>query len=113
MLACAALAMAVSAPTTEARGGAGEIGGQAPVLPGSTPGRAGPVLLAALVATLAYAVFAHGAAGDAEAARVQVGLAALALLATGAWVIFGGLRIAAPPVAWVGLGLLTGFAAVC
>ena len=111
MLACAALAMAVSAPTTEARGGAGEIGGQAPVLPGSIPGRAGPVLLAALVATLAYAVFAHGAAGDAEAARVQVGLAGLALLATGAWLIFGRLRIAAPPVAWVGLGLLTGFAA--
>src|SRR5438128_862492 len=103
--------MAVSAPTTERRVGAGEVGGEAPVAPASAAGRAGPALTAALLAALAYAVFAHGAASQPNGARVQVGLAALALVAVGAWLLLGGVRVAAPPAGWAGLGVLVLFAA--
>jgi hypothetical protein len=103
--------MAVSAPTSERPLGAGEAGVEAPAGPRAAAGHAGPALLLVLVVALVYAVFAHGAAGEPDAARLQVGLAGLALAATAAWVVLGGLRTVAPPAGWAGLGLLAGFAA--
>jgi hypothetical protein len=103
--------MAVSAPTTQRRVGAGEAGAEAPVGPAAAAGRAGPVLTVALLAALTFAVFAHGGASQPDAARVQVVLAALALGTVTAWVLISGLRVAAPPAGWAGLGLLALFAA--
>jgi hypothetical protein len=103
--------MAVSAPTSERPVGAVGHGREAPVVAPSPPRRAGPILLAAVVAVLAYGVFAHGAASDPEAARLQVVVAALALVVAGAWLTWSRLRVAAPPAAWAGLGMLAGFAA--
>src|SRR3954471_7777696 len=75
--------------------------------------RSGSALVAALVAACAYAVFAHGAASLPEEPRLQIGLAAVALLAAVAWLFSGTLRPRAPVIAWVGVGLLALFAVWC
>ena len=68
------------------------------------------VLLAALVAAVAYAAYADGAVGIPEETRVQVGLAAVGLLAAVGWLWTGALRPRASGLAWAGLGLLAAFA---
>jgi hypothetical protein len=65
------------------------------------------------VAACAYAVFAHGAASLPEEPRLQIGLAAVSLLAAVAWLFSGTLRPRAPVIAWVGVGLLALFAVWC
>jgi hypothetical protein len=111
MLACAAPPMAVTAPTSERSVGVDEVAWDAPPEGLAPPRRTGPLVLGAVVAVLAYAVFAHGAAANPDAARLQVVLAGLALVVVGAWATWSRLRVAAPPAAWAGLGLLAGFAA--
>lgn len=73
--------------------------------------RAPAVLLAGLLATLAYAVFAHGATDTPAETRVQLALALMVLLAGGA-VLTGtpSLRVQAPPLARAGVALLLAFA---
>jgi hypothetical protein len=65
----------------------------------------------ALLAAVAYAIFAHGATAYPGEARLQVALALLALATCVAALRHGGLRTAAPASAWLGLGLLAAFAA--
>lgn len=87
--------------------------------PAATPGedglstaapRAGTALCWALLAALAYAVFADGAASFPDETRLQVALAALAAL-TCAGTLLGPLRARAPALAWTAAALLLGFAA--
>jgi O-antigen ligase len=65
------------------------------------------------VAACAYAVFAHGAAGLPEEPRLQIGLALVAVLAAVAWLVFGTLRMRAPAIVWIAVGLLALFAVWC
>lgn len=74
-------------------------------------GRAGPALLLALVAAIAYAAFAHGATEPPDETWLQLGLAGLTLAGAATWLWEGGLRLRAPAYAWAGLGLLFAFAA--
>ncbi len=67
-------------------------------------------LIAALLAGLLFAAFAHGAAGVTASARLQVAVAFVAALAAGFWLWSGTLRVAAPPLAVAGVALLAGFA---
>ncbi|MDX6689355.1 MAG: hypothetical protein QOG15_812 [Solirubrobacteraceae bacterium] len=84
------------------------------VLPAAprTP-RSGTALVLALVAACAYAVFAHGAVGLPEEPRLQIGIAALAVIAAVGWLLSGTLRVRAPAIAWLGVALLAGFAVWC
>lgn len=76
--------------------------------------RPGAALALALVAACLYAAFAHGAVGLPDEARLQVGLAIVAVCAAGSWLVgAGGVRFAAPVEAWWGAGLLAAFAAWC
>ncbi|WP_205696732.1 O-antigen ligase family protein [Conexibacter sp. SYSU D00693] len=75
------------------------------------PGLPATAVLAALVLACAYAAFADGAVSLREEARLQVGLAVLALLTTGAWVAGARLRPVAPRLAWWGVAALTALAA--
>jgi O-Antigen ligase len=76
--------------------------------------RPGAALVLALVAASLYAAFAHGAVGLPDEARLQVGLAIVAVCAAGSWLLgAGGVRLAAPVGAWWGVGLLAAFAAWC
>jgi hypothetical protein len=69
------------------------------------------VLLGALLACLAYAAFARGAIELPLETWLQLALLVIAA-ATAAGALYGrSLRIAAPPLAWVALGLLAAFAA--
>lgn len=82
---------------------------------GGQPGSRSPLALAvALLVTLTYAVFAHGATTAPAETRVQLVLALCALPALAA-VVTGrpGLRTVGPPAARLGLVLLLGFAAWC
>ncbi len=81
--------------------------------PGAT-GRAPGLLLVGLLATLVYAVFAHGATDTPAETRVQLALALLALLCGGA-ILTGNpvLRLQAPATARWGVGLLLAFAVWC
>jgi hypothetical protein len=75
------------------------------------PRRAAPLaLVVALIALLTYAAFAGGASLDPDEARAQVALAAIAAFAGGAWLWGGGIRLAAPRLAWAGVALLFAFA---
>ena len=56
-----------------------------------------------------YAAFAHGAVQSAAEARLQVAVAAVAAVAGGAWLWSAALRVSAPRMAWVGVGLLAAF----
>jgi tetratricopeptide (TPR) repeat protein len=71
----------------------------------------GPALLGALLIAIVYAAFASGATGVAEESRLQIGLCALAVLATAAALWGGGLRASAPGLAWGGVAALAAFAA--
>lgn len=67
-------------------------------------------LIAALVVLVLYAAFSDGSAGLAAQARVQVAVAVIAALATGAVLWTGTLRFDAARRAKVGLALFAGFA---
>jgi len=73
--------------------------------------RPGVALTAALLAALAYAAFAGGAAGYPSEARVQVVLAMIAAVTAAGWLWHGSLRIGASPAAWAAVALLSAFAA--
>src|SRR5881628_1941901 len=89
------------------------LAGAAPVRGDDVSGRRGTALLAALLLACLYAAFAHGAVDEPQEARLQVGLAALALVAA-AWALGrGGVRVHAPRAAWWGLALLAAFGAWC
>jgi|GEM_PF-349748 len=75
--------------------------------------RSGSALLAALVAVCAYAVFAHGAVGLPEEPRLQIGVALVAVGAAVGLLLTRTLSLRAPAEAWVGVGLLAGFAIWC
>ena len=77
------------------------------------PGRRGVALLVALLLACLYAAFAHGAVQVPDETRVQISLAALALVTAAWWLGGGGVRPAAAPAAWLGVALLAGFAAWC
>ncbi|MBV9472939.1 MAG: O-antigen ligase family protein [Solirubrobacterales bacterium] len=65
----------------------------------------------ALLVVLLYAVYAHGAVASSNEERLQVAVAALAVLAVGPWLWSGALRFSAPALAWAGLLTLAVFAA--
>ena len=73
--------------------------------------RAPTLLLSALLAALAYGVFFHGAAQIPDENRLQVALAVIALVACGAWLLGGSLRVEASRWAWLGFGLMVAFVA--
>ncbi len=75
--------------------------------------RSGGALVIALVAACAYAVFAHGAAGLPEEPRLQIGVALVAVAASVGWLFSGSLRMRAPALVWIGVGLLGAFAVWC
>jgi DNA-binding CsgD family transcriptional regulator len=65
------------------------------------------------VVACAYAVFAHGAVGLPEEPRLQIGIALIAVGGAVGLLLTRTLRIGAPAEAWIGIGLLVGFAAWC
>jgi hypothetical protein len=73
--------------------------------------RARTALLAALVAALAYAAFAHGAARQPGEAWFEVAVAGLALVVAASALLGGPLRPGPAPAGWWGVGLLALFAA--
>lgn len=75
--------------------------------------RSGSALVVALVATCAYAVFAQGAIQLPEQARLQIAVALIAIVAAVGWLLSGTLRLRAPQIAWIGVGLLALFAVWC
>ncbi|MDX6718799.1 MAG: hypothetical protein QOJ63_1053 [Solirubrobacteraceae bacterium] len=75
--------------------------------------RSGTALLAALVVACTYAVFAHGAVGLPVEPRLQVGIAVVSIGAAIGWLFSRTLSLRAPVAAWVGVGLLAGFALWC
>src|SRR3954447_350671 len=64
-----------------------------------------------LGAVIVYAAFADGAIALPMEARLQVGVAVLALFALGALLFAPGVRIAASPAGWAGLAVLVAFTA--
>src|SRR5918999_5120307 len=64
-----------------------------------------------LAAAVVYAIFAQGATDLPAEARLQIGIAAVALAALAVLLLGRGLRLAAPRAAYAGVGLLAGFAA--
>ena len=96
--------MAVTAPAVHPEG-------VEPAVVRERTSSAGAVLAFLLLAALTFAVFAHGATNYPAEARVQVALAAAAIVACALWLFVPGRRIAAPPGAWIGLGLMAAFAA--
>src|SRR3954471_10612230 len=75
--------------------------------------RAPVALGAALAIAIVYAAFANGAVGLADESRLQVAVAAIAIPAVAALIFGRGLVARLPRRAWIGLGLLAGFAAWC
>jgi hypothetical protein len=75
--------------------------------------RSGTALLVALLVACAYAVFAHGAVGLPIEPRLQVGVALVSIGAAVGWLFSRTLSLRAPVAAWVGVGLLGGFALWC
>jgi O-antigen ligase len=73
----------------------------------------GNALVAALVAACMYAVFAHGAAGLPVEPRLQIGVAFVSIGAAVGWLFSRTLSVRAPLEAWIGVGLLAGFAIWC
>src|SRR4051794_22457138 len=88
----------------------------APPRPAAPKPRVGLSLLPALVvalglgAAIAYAAFADGAIALPMEARLQVGIAGLALLTLAALLFAPGMRAAADPLGWAGLAVLGLFA---
>ncbi len=78
----------------------------------ATP-RSGTALVIALVAACTYAVFAHGATGLPVEPRLEIGIALVSIGAAVGWLFSRTLKLRAPVEAWVGVGLLTGFAVWC
>jgi hypothetical protein len=76
----------------------------------SQPTLRAPVLAVALLAACAYAAFAHGGVRIPEESRLQVGIDLVALCAIAAWLSRRGAPRAAP-AGWMGVALLTAFAA--
>jgi hypothetical protein len=76
----------------------------------SQPTLRAPVLAVALLAACAYAAFAHGGVRIPEESRLQVGIDLVALCAVAAWLSRRGAPRAAP-AGWMGVALLTAFAA--
>lgn len=72
--------------------------------------RAAGALVVFLLALIAYAAFDHGATSLAAQARVQVAAAVALLAAATVWLWRGEGLPRAPRSAWLGLGLLAGFA---
>jgi len=70
----------------------------------------GTALLYALVVACLYAVFAHGGVGLPEEPRLQIGIALVAIGAAIGWLFSRSLSLRAPIEAWIGVGLLLGFA---
>jgi hypothetical protein len=66
-------------------------------------------LAGALVLLILYAAFSHGAAQSPAETRLQLVVAVMAAIAGAAWLWSGTLRLAAPPSAWVAVGLLAAF----
>jgi len=75
--------------------------------------RSGIALVVALVAACTYAVFAHGAAGLPVEPRLQIGIALVSIGAAVGWLFSRTLWLRAPVEAWIGVGLLAGFAVWC
>ncbi|HWC28143.1 MAG TPA: O-antigen ligase family protein [Solirubrobacteraceae bacterium] len=75
--------------------------------------RSGAALLVALLAVCAYAVFAHGAVGLPEEPRLQIAIALVGVGAAVGLLLTRTLSLRAPAEAWVGIGLLAGFAVWC
>ncbi len=75
--------------------------------------RPGNALVIALVAACAYAVFAHGGVGLPIEARLQIGVAFVAVGAAAGWLFSRTLSLRAPVEAWIGVGLLAGFTVWC
>src|SRR5436305_1992428 len=73
----------------------------------------GTVLLVALVAACTYAVFAHGGTGLPEEPRLQIGIAFVSIGAAIGWLFSRTLALRAASEAWIGVGLLAGFAVWC
>ncbi|MDX6680695.1 MAG: hypothetical protein QOG94_734 [Solirubrobacteraceae bacterium] len=73
----------------------------------------GSALVVALVAACTYAVFAHGAAGLPHEPRLQVGIALVCVGAAVGRLFSRTLTLRAPTQAWIGVGLLAGFAVWC
>jgi O-antigen ligase len=73
----------------------------------------GTALLVALVAACTYAVFAHGGTGLPEEPRLQIGIAFVSIGAAIGWLFSRTLSLRARPEAWIGVGLLFGFAVWC
>ncbi len=73
----------------------------------------GTALLGALVAACMYAVFAHGGVGLPEEPRLQIGIALVSIGAAIGWLSSRALSLRAPAEAWIGVGLLLGFAVWC
>jgi hypothetical protein len=99
--------MAVSAPTPTA---GRLVAAQSEAAARARSGGPGTPLLAALVLAVAYAAFAHGATGIGDQGRLQAGIALIATGAVAVWLFDSRRRLAAPVLAWVGIGLLGAFA---
>jgi hypothetical protein len=101
--------MAATAPTAELH--SATPGRQAASARRARLRRAPTLLLGPVLIALAYGVFFHGAAQIPDENRLQVALAVVALVACGAWLLGGGLRLDASRWAWVGFGLMVAFVA--
>ena len=88
-------------------------GAAAPTASERTATRHAGLLLIALVAACAYAIFFHGAVDLPAETRLQTGLALVGMLGAAGWLTARTLRLAAAPTAWWGVGLLAGFALWC
>ncbi|MEY2516158.1 MAG: hypothetical protein QOJ89_3516, partial [bacterium] len=73
----------------------------------------GTALLVALVAACTYAVFAHGGVGPPIQARLEIGIAVVSIGAAIGWLFSRTLAVRASTEAWIGAGLLFGFAVWC
>ncbi len=73
----------------------------------------GTALLVALVAACTYAVFAHGGVGLPEEPRLEIGIALVSIGAAIGWLFSRTLSLRAATEAWIGVGLLFGFAVWC
>jgi len=73
----------------------------------------GTALVAALLAACGYAVFARGAIGLPIEPRLQLGVALVSVGAAVGWLYSRSLSLRAPIEAWIGVGLLAGFAVWC
>ena len=69
-----------------------------------------PWLAGALLAICLYAAFAHGAVAAGDEERLQLAVAAVAVVAAVAWLWSGALALGARRAGWIALALLAAFA---